>query len=641
MVVRSESEATLREWSKRVLKNLRDTSPSRAGENGEEKIGMNLDLLVDDSNPPLAFKDPHAARVFADMMPPKSSSARPRALTDQQTMSSKNRGESKKLLSKDGDLRSSKPRASKRSSLFEDPLDTKEEREVEDKEHVVAEAGHSKYILRTADLSMHVPLIEMIRCHGVLYQNPKGDLSDVLLSNARLADGMNEPAIDQGVETVPWLRVYRPDYFTFPTYPDLSDSFDKLLQQILSNVFTDVELECLYDMFMQYAIWRIDREVIDRNDMSASVYWVGIAPDPDIVQFCDEQVESWRLNAGKEQLYGTDGKVVYAVSEFYRWMAVYRLKFLESWNIRAQMPISVVNLVKEHFSNFDNGDGLKTREVFDVLGSLGKRPESLDDQKRVIVYIKKSDVDGSGTIDFFEFLMLLRMLLEDVSRIKASREQRLIRQTGYTPVQIDSLREAFDAFDPKDERMLSLAQMKKLFENCLGQKKGVTLDRNQMTSLSEIVKACTQKCRDAIASVNGEDSGMLTTSTRDENTVDLGEFCYVIKEANKKMAPEVQKVITEILDGGKSGLAQWWSKRKPCPDELRSRWEVALLERYHTQFYRDLLGANYTPAAHQKAFDTGKMQKWTASKVAPDRISSTGDAPTWDIVDGSAHIWNP
>ena len=50
---------------------------------------------------------------------------------------------------------------------------------------------------------------------------------------------------------------------------------------------------------------------------------------------------------------------------------------------------------------------------------------------------------------------------------------------------------------------------------------------------------------------------------------------------------------------------------------------MALLERYHTQFYRDLLGANYTPAAHQKAFDTGKMQKWTASKVLariPSRV---------------------
>merc|ERR1719240_561566 len=191
-------------------------------------------------------------------------------------------------------------------------------------------------------------------------------------------------------------------------------------------------------------------------------------------------------------------------------------------------------------------------------------------------------------------------------------------------------------FDPKDERLLTLAQQKKLFENCLGPKKGVVLDRSQMTALSEVVKAATTKCR---AMQGGEDSGLLAAVARDELTVDLGEFCVAIKDAQKKMSPDVQKVITEMLDGGKSGLAQWWSKRKPCPDELRSRWEVALLERYHTQFYRDLLGTNYTPGSHPKPFETGKMAKWTASKVAPDRVSSSADAPTWDIVDGSAKIW--
>jgi Ca2+-binding EF-hand superfamily protein len=532
MVVRSESEATLRDWSKRVLKNLRDKSPTR-GADAEGKIELNLDRLADDYNPPIAFKDPHAARVFAEMMP----EARTRTFSDQDRGSSKMRSKGNAADSKtlsDAGNRPSKPRASKRSSLFVDPdlelAASKLESEMEDKDHVVAEAGHSKYILRSADLSLHVPLIEMIRCQGALYQNPNGDLDDVMQCNHRLADGMNEAAVDQGVETVPWLRVYRPDYFAYGTaYPDLTESFDKLLQQILSNVFTDPELECLYDMFMQYAIWRVDREVIDRNDMSACVYWVGVAPDPEIVQYCDEQVEGWRLNACKEQIYGTDGKVVYAVREFFRWMASFRLRFLEMWNIRAQMPLSVVNLVKEHFSNFDTGDGLKTREVFELLGALKKRPESLDDQKRVIVYIKKSDVDGSGTIDFFEFLMLLRMLLEDVARIKASREQNLIRQTGYTPVQIDSLREAFDMFDQKDDRTLTLAQMKKLFENCLGPKKGVTLDRSQMTKLSEIVKASTAKCRSAIAAGDSEDSGMLTSVQRDELTVDLGEFCFVMK----------------------------------------------------------------------------------------------------------------
>merc|ERR1719313_632673 len=142
--------------------------------------------------------------------------------------------------------RSSKPRQSKRATLFEPMAEKPEdaESEAEDKEHMVAEAGHSKYILRSGDITMHVPILEMIRCQAVLWENPKGDLNQVLATNQRLADGMNDAAVDKGVETVPWLRVYRPDYFAFQgAYPDLTENFEKLLQQILSNVFTDIELE--------------------------------------------------------------------------------------------------------------------------------------------------------------------------------------------------------------------------------------------------------------------------------------------------------------------------------------------------------------------------------------------------------------
>ena len=39
---------------------------------------------------------------------------------------------------------------------------------------------------------------------------------------------------------------------------------------------------------------------------------------------------------------------------------------------------------------------------------------------------------------------------------------------------------------------------------------------------------------------------MLSSGQRDETTVDLGEFCFVIKDAHKTMSADVQKVITEV-----------------------------------------------------------------------------------------------
>jgi len=635
MVVRSESEASLREWSKRVLKTLREESPTRGGEPaGGASIVGNLGKLHD--APDFTFKDPHAARVLTEMLPRQDLYAAGdelRMLSPGRRISPAN---SKNVV------RPSKPRASKKESLFSNPVEPPEDEEKEDYDHMVAEAGYSHTLLRTADISMHVPFLEMIRCQKVLYSNPKGDINDVLATNARHEEGMSWDAVKAGIEAMPWLRVYRPDYFAFAGgYPDLSQQFDLLLVQIVSNVFTDAELECLYDMFMQYSIWRIDREVVDRGDMASCVYWVGMAPDPEIVAYCDEQVENYRLTAGKEQSYSADGKVVYGVEDFFRWMASFRLKFLEMWNMRANMPIPVVKLVEDHFKTFDTtGDGLKTVDVFKMLGALGKQPISTDDQKRVITYIKKSDVDGGGTIDYFEFLMLLRMMIEDVARIKSRREQRVIRHTGFTPIQVDALREAFDAADPKNERALGLAQMKQVFENLLGPKRGVTLDRNQMTQLSEIVKESTKKCRESIGRPKyGEDTQLLQMTVEDETSVDLGEFCYVMKEAQKKMPEEVRTVIKEMLDGGKSGLPQWLSRRNPCPDELRCRWEVSLLDRYITQFYRDLLGNKYVPSPPPNPFETQKMTKWTASKVPPEKLATSADAPTWDLLDGSAQIW--
>merc|ERR1712070_722332 len=101
-------------------KNLRENSPRRGGDGGEEKVEVNLDVLRDENNPPLSFKDPHAARVFADMMP-----ARARTFSDQGSGPKGSKGalhiSSRDPNSKNG-MRVSKPKTSKRSSLF-DPLE--------------------------------------------------------------------------------------------------------------------------------------------------------------------------------------------------------------------------------------------------------------------------------------------------------------------------------------------------------------------------------------------------------------------------------------------------------------------------------------------------------------------------------------
>ena len=72
-----------------------------------------------------------------------------------------------------------------------------------------------------------------------------------------------------------------------------------------------------------------------------------------------------------------------------------------------------------------------------------------------------------------------------------------------------------------------------------------------LSSIVSIIFCCcqesTKKCRESIGRPKyGEDTQLLQMTLEDETSVDLGEFCYVMKEAQKKMPEEVRTVIKEV-----------------------------------------------------------------------------------------------
>ena len=111
---------------------------------------------------------------------------------------------------------------------------------------------------------------------------------------------------------------------------------------------------------------------------------------------------------------------------------------------RDRFDASEIEEFREIFDIFDADDGgtLQKPELRRVLSTLGKNPcdSELD---RLITEI---DVDGSGEIDFDEFLLLLVYLEEDGG--------------GYSE---DQLREYFDAFDVDAKGYISLDDLRRLF----------------------------------------------------------------------------------------------------------------------------------------------------------------------------------
>lgn len=103
---------------------------------------------------------------------------------------------------------------------------------------------------------------------------------------------------------------------------------------------------------------------------------------------------------------------------------------------------------KEAFSLFDrDGDGrITTKELGTVMRSLGQNPTEAELQDMAV----EVDTDGSGTIDFPEFLSLMARKMRDTD----SEEE---------------MREAFRVFDKDGNGYISAAELRHIMTN-LGEK---------------------------------------------------------------------------------------------------------------------------------------------------------------------------
>ncbi|KAJ3933046.1 MAG: calmodulin-like protein [Lentinula lateritia] len=109
-----------------------------------------------------------------------------------------------------------------------------------------------------------------------------------------------------------------------------------------------------------------------------------------------------------------------------------------------QLSEEQINEFKEAFSLFDkDGDGtITTLELGTVMRSLGQNPTDAELQDM----INEVDVDGDGTINFDEFLSMMKKKFKDTDNE-------------------EEIRQAFQVFDKDGNGMISAKELKAVMES--------------------------------------------------------------------------------------------------------------------------------------------------------------------------------
>eukprot|EP00747_Dinoflagellata_sp_TGD_P181503 gnl/TRDRNA2_/TRDRNA2_35364_c0_seq1.p1 gnl/TRDRNA2_/TRDRNA2_35364_c0~~gnl/TRDRNA2_/TRDRNA2_35364_c0_seq1.p1 ORF type:complete len:413 (+),score=105.18 gnl/TRDRNA2_/TRDRNA2_35364_c0_seq1:118-1356(+) len=194
-----------------------------------------------------------------------------------------------------------------------------------------------------------------------------------------------------------------------------------------------------------------------------------------------------------------------------------------------------------------NNQGLKARELWAILKDLGFEFPTQEEQEWVVDLVKSQDRDKSGSIDFDEFLQLVRKLV-DRDRVPArKREHALITRSGMS---LGECEEWLPVFQANDEGMgyVEIPKMRELFET-INLKWDVAGSKVMMQWIHE---------------VDEDNNGQ----------VDFGEFCCLVQKMWDKDFGGIRSCCSDTLRKAEMA-AKEKAMQEEAPQEKAPDWDAA------------------------------------------------------------------
>merc|ERR1712216_970459 len=148
-------------------------------------------------------------------------------------------------------------------------------------------------------------------------------------------------------------------------------------------------------------------------------------------------------------------------------MKIFRANRVQRFRANAGFNDEEVANFKEEFAKYDNdGSGdISSKELIKLLLKLfPEASTSPKEKERLQRLLAKVDEGGDGSLDFSDFLMLMREYWDEMDEIKLRKERGSVLMTGFSPQEVEEFRVIFQKYDIDKSGDLNGMEVKMIFD---------------------------------------------------------------------------------------------------------------------------------------------------------------------------------
>lgn len=174
---------------------------------------------------------------------------------------------------------------------------------------------------------------------------------------------------------------------------------------------------------------------------------------------------------------------------FVRMMKEYRIKQVADFRKNYGFPDKEVQRLRGKFGKYDRDHSgeLEQGEIVRLLEEIFPKAKTNDAESlRIKRLMEEADKDGSGTLNFYDFLAMMRQYHDEKDEEYLRKEEAAVLETGFSKDEVDQFKEIYNSADKYKSGELSFQEVRAMLSVVIPS--GVL--EEQVKELTEILCGC-------------------------------------------------------------------------------------------------------------------------------------------------------